>query len=408
MPSTDNLLLYENISQCVTLSGVAAKEGRQPTEKDLGVLHNAGLVVDTQTNQIAWVGEMAQLPDEYQDLVNRYSGEGEVWLPELIECHTHLIYAGQRHHDFSLRCGGKSYLEIAKEGGGILSTVTATRSAPIDELADQAQVELDRFQRFGVGTIEIKSGYGLTLESELKILTCIKELGEGSSVLLVPTFMPAHAVPPEFKGKADDFVTAICQEWIPEVGKQKLAAFFDVFIEDGFFNIEQARKMISSAKDFGLRLKLHCDQFKDIGGTALGLEAGAVSIDHLDHISAENIRAFGKSKTVAVLLPGASLFAGTPYPPARQLIDAGARVALSTDFNPGTCPSRNLPLMTTLACTQMKMTIPEAIAGITYNAAAALGLEKRLGSLEPGKLFRTCQLKAPSYEVLPYCFGELD
>jgi len=220
--------------------------------------------------------------------------------------------------------------------------------------------------------------------------------------------MPAHAIPAEFSGKADDYVNVICHNWIPEIGQKKLARFFDVFVDDGFFNIDQTKKMIAAAREYGFGIKLHCDQFKDIGGTELGLEVGATSIDHLDHISDENIKLFGSSKTVAVLLPGASLFTGGVYPPARKLIDAGARVALSTDFNPGTCPSRNLPLMTTLACSQMKMTIPEAITAVTYNAAAALGIEKKMGSLEPGKLFRTCQLKAASYEVLPYCFGELE
>jgi imidazolonepropionase len=220
--------------------------------------------------------------------------------------------------------------------------------------------------------------------------------------------LPAHAIPPEFRGRNDEYVSVICKEWIPEVSKKKLARFFDVFIEDGYFTLSQTQKLFEAAKGHGFDLKIHSDQFTDLGGTSLALEMGATSCDHLERISKENIRKFGNSETVAVLLPGASLFTGTPYPPARELIDAGARVALSTDYNPGTCPSRNLPLMTTIACSQMKMTVAEAITAITYNAAVALKLEDRLGSIEVGKEFRICQLKAESYEVLPYCFGELD
>lgn len=404
----DNLLIYENISQCLTLSGAAQKRGRHPQEADLGLIKNAALVVDPQKNEIVWVGEMRSLPSEYENVVNRYSGEGEVWLPELVECHTHLIYAGHRHHDYALRTQGMEYLEIAKQGGGILSTIEKTRKASLDELIESAQSEIDRFQQYGVGTLEIKSGYGLTLESELKILDCIRELQESNNVRLVPTFMPAHAIPPEFGEHPSQFVEAICSEWIPEVSRQKSAEFFDVFIEKGFFDRDQAKRMMEAAKDHGFKIKVHSDQFSDMGGTDLAIEIGATSVDHLDHVSESNIRKLGESNTVAVLLPGASLFMGNPYPPARRLIDAGARVALSTDYNPGTCPSRNLPLMTTIACSQMKLTVPEAIVAITYNAAAALGLEEQLGSIAPGRQFRTCQLKAESYEVLPYCFGELD
>jgi imidazolonepropionase len=220
--------------------------------------------------------------------------------------------------------------------------------------------------------------------------------------------MPAHATPPEFRGRTDEYVDVICREWIPEVGKRKRAVFFDAFIEEGFFSVAQGKKMAEAAVAHGFKLKFHCDQFHDIGATDLALEMKAASADHLDFISAANIEKFAKSETVAVLLPGSSLFMGSAYPPARKLIDAGARVALSTDYNPGTSPTRNLPLMTTLACSQMKMTVPEAIAAITYNAAAALGLEDKVGSLQEGKLFRACQLKSPSFEALPYSFGELE
>jgi len=405
---TEHLVLYHNIDQVLTLSGVAKKEGRQPSDDDLGLIENANVVVDAETNLIEWIGPSKEMPLQYGEIVNAYAGTGELWMPELIECHTHLIHSGERHHDYALRAKGKTYQEIAQEGGGILTTLRSTRGTPLSELVNRGQAELERFQRYGVGTVEIKSGYGLTLESECRMLEAIRTLQETSSVILVPTFMPAHATPPEFKGKTDDYVSIICKEWLSEVARLKLALFFDCFIEEGFFNFEQTKKLLEAAQREGFKLKLHADQFTDQGGVELGVQMGATSIDHLEVISQKNIEKLASSRTVGVLCPGASLFTGTPYAPARKLIDAGAIVALSTDFNPGTCPSRNLPLMTTIACSQMKMTVPEAIAAVTYNAAAALGLEKQLGSLEKGKQFRVCHLNQTSYEAFPYCFGEFN
>lgn len=405
---TDHLVLYHNIDQVVTLSGVAQKQGRHPKEEDMGIIEDANMVVDSETNVIVWVGPSKKMPLEFGEIINAYPGTGELWIPELIECHTHLVHSGERHHDYALRAKGKTYQQIAEEGGGILTTLRATRGTPLSQLVSQGQEELERFQKYGVGTIEIKSGYGLTLESELRMLEAVRALQDSSGVVLIPTFLPAHMTPPEFKGRTDEYVDAICKEWIKEVSRLKLAAFFDCFIEDGFFNLAQTKKLLEAALSEGLKLKLHADQFTDLGGVALGVDLGATSIDHLECISEVNIQKLAKSETVAVLCPGASLFTGTRFAPARKLLDAGARVALSTDFNPGTCPSRNLPLMTTIACSQMGMTIPEALVGVTYSAAAALGLEGQLGSLEIGKQFRVCHLNQSSYEALPYCFGEFN
>lgn len=399
---------YDNISQLLTLAGVRKKNGRHTTEEDLGIIRDASCVVDPTTNTIIWMGPTADIPGVHRSIRQVFSSEGEIWLPELVECHTHLVFAGSRFHDYALRCQGKSYADVAAAGGGILSTLAHTRKASLEELVTSATTELERFQKYGIGTIEIKSGYGLDWESELKILECVRILQEQSTCTLVPTFMAAHAVPPEHKGKAQDYVDLICKEWIPEVAEKNLATFVDVFIEDGYFTVAQGKQVAEAALTQNLKVKLHVDQFKNIGGTSLGLDLNVTSLDHLDNVNATDIQRFGNSNTVAVLLPGASLFTGTPYPPARALIDSGARVALSTDYNPGTCPSRNLPLMTTLACSQMKMTLPESIAAITYNAAAALNLENELGTLEVGRSFRVCQLKADSYEVLAYCFGELE
>lgn len=405
---TEHLVLYHNIDQVLTLEGVAKKEGRQTTESDLGLIEDANIVVNSETNLIEWIGPSKKMPLEYGEIVNAYAGSGELWMPELVECHTHLVYSGDRTHDYALRASGKTYQQIAEEGGGILTTLKSTRETPLQNMVVNGQSELERFQRYGVGTIEVKSGYGLTLESECRMLEAVRALQETSSMNLVPTFLPAHMTPPEFKGRTDEYVETICREWIPEVSRLKLARFFDVFIEEGFFNLLQTKKMLDAALSHGFKLKLHADQFTDLGGVSLGVELGAVSIDHLEQISEKNIKVLANSKTVGVLCPGASLFTGTPYAPARKMIDEGARIALSTDFNPGTCPSRNLPLMTTIACSQMKMTVPEAIAAITYNAAAALDLQNELGTLEAGKQFRVCHLSQTSYEALPYCFGEFN
>lgn len=403
----DNLVIYENISQLLTMEGVVKKEGRHIKKEDLGVIENAAVIADAETNKIVWTGKYNDIPNEYSKIVNRFSSVGEIWLPELVECHTHLVYAGTRLKDYGMRCEGKSYLQVAEEGGGILSTIKHTRTATEEELEESAVQDIDLFQKYGVGTVEIKSGYGLSLESELKILNVIKNLSEKTSVHLIPTFLPAHATPPEYKGKTDEYVDVICKEWIPEVSKEGLALFFDVFVEEGYFSVAQTKKLCEAALQAGLKLKLHADQFNALGGTELGVDLGAISIDHLDNASDKAVKKLAESNTIAVLCPGASLFTGTPYPPARKILDQGGIVAISTDFNPGTCPSRNLPLMTTLACSQMKMTIAEAIAAVTYNAAKALCLEDEVGALLPGRPFRACQLKAESFDVLPYCFGEL-
>ncbi len=399
MPKT----CYTNISQLITLKGVAADEGRHPSEEKLTIISEGAVVVDDTTQRINWVGSALEIPKDCEKTVDC---NGETWFPEFIECHTHLIFAGERSREYKWRCSGVTYQDIAARGGGILNTLQSTRVASIEKLVEKGLPHLETFRKKGVGTIEIKSGYGLTLESELKILEVIERLRKQFSGTLFSTLLAAHAVPPEFKDKADDYVNLICAEWIPEVARQKKAQFFDVFIEEGFFSLKQGEKLCTVAKDNGFQIKLHVDQFNDLGGSRLGVEIGAVSVDHLDHISEISIERVAKSKTVAVLCPGASLFVGTPYPPARKLIDRGGRVAISTDFNAGTCTSRNLPLMATLACSQMKMTPAEAITAMTYNAAAALGIEKTRGSIEVGKDFRVTRLHIPSYESVPYFFGE--
>ncbi len=398
--------VYEHIAQLLTLAGVARKRGRHPMADDLGAIEDAAVVVESPSRRIAWLGPTSALPAEFRN-APRENRSGRVWMPAWVECHTHPIFAGHRYHDYALRAAGRTYQEIGAAGGGILSTLAHTRRADAATLTAGARRHLEAFAAWGVGAIEVKTGYGLTLESEILALECVAALSGQLDLRLVPTFLPAHATPPEFKGRTDDYVKEIIRHWIPEVAKRRLAVFFDVFVEQGYFSVAQARAMGEAAKAVGLGIKIHGEQFVDLGSSALAVELGAVSCDHLDHVSERNTDRLASSDTVAVLLPGASIYTGTPFPPARRLIDAGARVALSTDFNPGTCPTHNLPLMTTFACSQMKMTVAEAIAAVTFNAAAATGLENEWGTVAVGNRLRVCEVTADHYEAIPYAFGEV-
>jgi imidazolonepropionase len=395
--------VYEHIKQLLTLQGAKHKQGRHTEEADLSIIEDAAVVVDA--GSIAWLGKRSELPSQFSH-APRVRATGSVWIPALVECHTHLVFAGDRALDFSKRCGGMTYQQIASSGGGILSTVKHTREASSKQLLERAKRSLHAFAERGVACVEIKSGYGLSLESELKILETIQRLQKESPLELIPTFLPAHAIPPEFKGRTHDYVSEICKTWIPEVSRRGLAVFFDVFLEDGYFNARETRTLCEKALEHGLKIKLHADQFTDQKGAELAVALHAQSCDHLENVSPEGIRALAKSNTVAVLAPGASLFTGTAYPPARALIDAGAQVALTTDFNPGTCPSHSLPLMMTLACTQMQLTLAEALVAATFNAAAALGKTDGYGTIEVGKPVRVWQVEAQTYQEIAYAFGE--
>jgi len=306
-----------------------------------------------------------------------------------------------------MRVQGKDYLEIAKEGGGILSTVQATRTATLESLTGKVMLESDKFYHQGVGALEIKSGYGLSLESEIKILKAIDKARSKSKIKLVSTFMAAHGIAPEFNKDADKYMETILKDWLPLVMTQKLSDFCDIFVEKNYFQLKHAEALANACKEYGLGFKIHCEQFMNHETAEWACQTGAQSCEHLDHVSDKGIEALAESKTVAVLLPGASLFTGTPLPPARKLLDRGACVALSTDFNPGTSPTHNLALMATLGCTQMKMKPWESIAAITYNAALALKLENQFGHIALNQPLKAISFKATRYEELLYYYGEL-
>jgi imidazolonepropionase len=329
----------------------------------------------------------------------------KVVLPGLIDSHTHLIFAGSREDEFEQRIRGESYQDIAAKGGGINATVRQVRQSTKEELKALARPRLRRILSFGVTTVEVKSGYGLSLADEIKCLEAIAELNAEGPLELVPTFLGAHAVPPDYADKRDAYLRLLRDTMLPEVARQRLAEFCDVFCETGVFSVSESDAILNRARDLGLKLKLHADELTPLGGAELAARLGAVSADHLLCITENGIDALAASGTAATLLPGTAFFLGLPYAPARKLIEHGVRVALASDCNPGTCPTENLPLVGTMACTQMKMTPSEVVAGLTIHAAAAVGRADRIGSLEVGKQADLIICDMPDFRHLFYHFG---
>ena len=353
----------------------------------------------TEGGRIAWVGDAAETPryafDAEHDL------DGAVVTPGLIDCHTHLVYGGQRSREFEMRLQGASYEEIARAGGGIRSTVAATREADEPTLLALAQRRLDELRKEGVTTVEVKSGYGLSLEAEARSLRVARQL-QGADV--VTTYLGAHAVPPEFEGRQDAYVDAVC-EWMPQLHAQGLVDAVDAFCEGIGFTPAQTRRVFEAARRLKLPVKLHAEQLSDQGGTQLACEFQALSCDHLEHLSPQGVQAMAASGTVAVLLPGAYYFLReTNLPPLAALREAGVPIALSTDHNPGTSPTLSLLLMLNMACTLFRMTPEEALRGVTVNAAKALGLADR-GQLAAGLRADFCIWDIDHPNELAYYFG---
>jgi imidazolonepropionase len=396
-------LLVENAVQLVTLI---------PPSRPVNAEEKLGLIPDgtlaAKDGRIVWVGPAAEAPKQVSLLPGgkEMDASGKVVLPGFIDSHTHLIFSGTREKEFELRLQGASYQEIAAQGGGITSTVEKTRRATQEELVGIGKKNLDSMLSLGTTTVEAKTGYGLSTKDEIKMLEALRDLGREHPVEVVPTFLGAHEIPPEFAGKTEDYVRLVIDEMIPAVAEKKLALFCDVFCEKGVFSLEQSRRVLEAGKSYGLMPKLHADELTPLGGADLAAEIGAVSADHLLFISEKGMEAMAQKGTVATLLPGTAffLFLGR-YAPARRMISKGVTVALASDFNPGSCMTESLPLITTIACTQMRMTPAEAILGITLNAAKALRKEKEIGSLEPGRQADLVILDIPGYRHLSYHFG---
>ena len=345
---------------------------------DAGLINDAALVIEDR--KIAWAGPSDELPDHDGD-ITRHDCQGRLVIPGLVDCHTHLCFGGWRGDEFAMRIAGASYQDIAAAGGGIRSTVAATRAASKQILAGKAGSALDQMLALGVTTVECKSGYGLERDSELKQLEIYADLNASHEVSLVPSFLGAHIMPAEFEHRRSDYVDLLCDVLLPEICARDLARFCDVFIEAGAYSLAEARTIMERAQSLGLGLKVHADQLSAGGGAELAAEMGATSAEHLEYISDSGIAAMAKSGTVAVSLPIASLYLGEAYMPARKLIEAGVAVAVATDFNPGSSPSFHLPFAMTLACIKQRMTPEEVLCAVTAIAARAVGLEGQAGSL---------------------------
>jgi imidazolonepropionase len=348
-----------------------------------GEIRDAAIAV--KDGKIAWLGAQNTLPENYQSKA-QHDGKGAWLTPGLIDCHTHLVYAGNRSDEFEARLNGVAYEEIARQGGGILSTVRATRAASEEALLQASMPRLRHVLAEGVTTLEIKSGYGLDLVTEARILRVARQIGRDFSIRVKTTFLGAHALPPEYAGRADDYITLVCQQMLPALVAENLVDAVDVFCEKIGFSPAQTERVFQAAQAFGLPVKLHAEQLSDQGGAALTARYQGLSADHLEYLSDAGIAAMAQHHTVAVLLPGAFYFLReTKLPPVDALREAGVAIAIATDCNPGTSPMTSLLLTMNMACTLFRMTPLEALQGVTCNAAKALGMGEQIGTLELDK-----------------------
>ena len=361
--------------------------------------------VVVQGGTVRWVGPASALPATYAALP-RHDAGGALATPGLVDCHTHLVYGGQRAHEFAMRLAGATYEEVAKAGGGIVSSVRATREASEDELFALTAPRLQALLDEGVCAIEIKSGYGLALAHERKQLRVVRRLGEAFGVTVRTTFLGAHALPPEYAGRSQDYVDVVCHDMLPALVQEGLVDAVDVFCERIAFTLAETEQVFQAAQKLGIPVKLHAEQLSDMGGAALAARYGALSCDHIEHLSDEGIAAMKASGTVAVLLPGAYYtLRDTHLPPIQALRDAGVPMAVSTDHNPGTSPALSLLLMANMACTLFRLTVPEALAGITMHAARALGLQATHGLIASGRPANFVLWPFADAAELAYWFG---
>lgn len=401
-------LLVENARQVCVVPAQDNGPQRGSALGELGLVEDGAVAI--RGGQIVAVGPAATLRERY-DSAERLDAGGGVVTPGFVDPHTHLVWAGDRAGEFEARLAGATYMEIMAAGGGINRTVSDTRSAPVEVLVEQTRARLDRMFAHGTTTVEIKTGYGLTTESELRMLDAIYWLDDEHPADIVATFLGAHAVPPEYRGRTDAYVDLIVTEMLPAVvdfarSRNRPLPFMDVFCEEGVFDAAQSRRMLEAARHLGMPLKIHADEFAGIGGTALAVELGAVSADHLVKTPVEDIEALGRGGTVAVGLPGTPFgLAEDEYTPATAILAAGGALAVATDCNPGTTWCESMQMVLALACRYMRLTPGQALAAATLNAAFAVGLGGRVGSLEPGKQADLLVLDVPDYRHLGYRYG---
>lgn len=368
----------------------------------LPTIKNAFLVISD--NLIADFGSMDNLPELHADKI--IDATGKIVLPSWCDSHTHIVYAGNREQEFVDRINGLTYEEIANCGGGILNSATKLNETPEDEIYNQSKVRLEEVMQLGTGAVEIKSGYGLTLDGELKMLRVVQRLSKNYPITIKATFLGAHAFPLEYATNHQGYIDLIINDMLPEIAKNKLADFIDVFCEAGYFTVEETRKIMEAGIKFGLKPKIHVNQFNSIGGIQAGIEYNALSVDHLEVMKPEDIKALKNTDTMPVALPSCSYFLSIPYTPARAMIAAGLPIALATDYNPGSTPSGNMNFVVATACIKMKMTPEEAINAATINGAYAMGISETHGSITIGKKANLIITKPiTSYYQLPYAFG---
>ena len=397
-------LVIKNIGTLVTLKGEnAPRKGK--LQGEIGEIENG--VIAIRDDRIIHVGS-GELPDVI-DVTGAQiiDAGGKVVTPGLIDCHTHLVHGGSRENELAMKLDGKGYLEILASGGGIHSTARATEKASFQELYEKAYKSLDIMKSFGITTVEGKSGYGIgSFQTEIKQMEVAKKLNEDHPLRVISTFMGAHAIPMEYKDDSDKFVDIMLNEMLPKVVEMDLAKFCDVFCEEGVFSIDQSRRILLKAKELGLVPKIHADEIVSLGGAELSAEVGAISAEHLVGASEQGIKDMAKAGVVAVLLPGTSFNLGKKEPAkARLMIEEGVPVALSTDYNPGSCPTENLQLIMTLASLHLRMKPSEVITAVTMNAAAALGIEKEVGSIQVGKKADIAIFDIPNIDYMIYHFG---
>ena len=409
-------LLIHNAGHLLTLASPGGPK-RGAAMRDLRLIADGAVAVGD--GRITAVGSSAEL-QQMVHAARHLDAAGGTVMPGFVDPHTHLVWVGDRADEFEMRIAGASYMEIMAAGGGIMNTVRHTRAAGMDDLVAQTRVRLDRMLAHGTTTVEIKTGYGLDVEAELKQWQAIRQLQAETPATLVPTFLGAHAVPAEYRGRSDEYVDLVIREMLPAIAQEAstdpiaspnrmpeaLPVFCDVFCEHGAFSLDQSRRILETAKALGFGAKIHVDEFKPLGGTRLAVELGAISADHLVCTPPDEIELLAHSDVVAVALPGTPFGLGHhDYTPARAIVDAGGALAVATDCNPGTCWCESMQLVIALACRYLRLTPAEAISAATINAAHAVGLGREVGSLEPGKRADLIILAAPSYTHLGYRFG---
>lgn len=395
-------ILIKNASEVVTSSGNRAKFGKEMS--DIGIIENGSVVIEDGI--IKAVGPTDEILKQYDEKnYEVIDATGKAVMPGFVDSHTHFVFGGYRADEFSWRLRGDSYMDIMNRGGGIMNSVRATRAASEEELYELGKKRLDSMLSFGVTSVEGKSGYGLDKDTELKQLRVMKKLQKDHVMDISTTFLGAHAVPAEYKGRTAEFIDLLLNEVLPVVVEEDLAEFFDVFCEKNVFSVEESRQMYQKAKEYGMKLKIHADEIVQLGGAELAAEMDMVSADHLLQASDKGIKDMAEKKVINTLLPTTAFCLKEPFARARMMIDSGSAVALATDFNPGSNFTNSIPLMFALATIYMNMSIEEAVTAMTINGAAALDRADEVGSIDVGKKGDVVILKFPSYKFLPYHTG---